>query len=122
MDHILFGPRKLKKPLSFKFAGRKESDMKFFISLLMCVCGMNAFAGQPDNTWMLPKDGDYAKEAMITQFSVPWRNVCYFEIDGVPVHRAMIGWRTYENGRYYGILHTRVYDFSTKTLIRQSDL
>ena len=72
--------------------------------------------------WNLPQTADAAKQDLIREFNIP-DSICNFEIDGIPVTRAIIQWKTYgiRYGSWWTFYHTRAYDFRNKMLLQQSD-
>ena len=105
-----------------------------FCALSALILASHASRAAEEETWRLPRDAGYARQELERQFGTIYDSqVVHFEIDGVPVRRASIGWKTFgwktygrdANGyplsypvTYY---HWRTYDFLHNTLLYQSD-
>jgi hypothetical protein len=75
---------------------------------------------EAEEWWRCPRDAGYARQEMERHFgSIPDSSIINFEISGVPVRWASIGWKTF--GTDVTNYHWRTFDFLHNTLLYQSD-
>jgi hypothetical protein len=70
-----------------------------------------------------PSNAEQAEADLKAAFDIP-DSVTYFRVDGIPVSRAYIQWKTFYYDAY-GVLwshhHDMTYDFISKTVLQKSD-
>jgi len=94
--------------------------MKFIMSfMILAVLAITRLSGsESEEWWRCPRDADYARQEMFRQFgNIPESSIIYFQISGIPVKRASLGWKTFNPLTY----HYRTFDFLHNALVYQSD-